>query len=295
MDCNKVGIFIATLRKEKEMTQQDLAFSLGVDKTTVCKWEKGRGFPDVALFPKIAQEFNVSVDELMNGERSESEAEKSELSLSCVESDENYGLTDEQFRIISKEVIRKRREFILQVTAIVAASVFLVAFLAVGIFSVLADIPKYTLDTWLRQKRDDYAGKISYHKDIDFLKDGYDLPTYVIEGYELYKIEAEDFFVSAKYKNEKGDEYAFSVCFYIPFSVHSGAMNGKQVQESLDIGDFAYYGNGSFTNASLLRRDFVHYMLDGIGTFLPEEECRKIFESISFTEYADEWVNPRRG
>lgn len=293
MDCYKVGKFIASLRKEREMTQQDLAFLLGVDKTTVSKWENGRGFPDVSQFPRLAHEFGVSVDELMNGERSAFEPKKPKLSLSYLGEENNYGLTDEQFNTISKEAIRKRRELVLQTTAIIVAAVLLLTLLTIGVFSMLADVPRYNLDSWINKKREDYAEKLRFnqtaHKDVNFLVDGYDLPAYTIEGYELYKVTAEDFFVSAKYRNGEGKEYAFSVGYYMSMPVHSAAMDGKYASETLESGKYVYYGNGSYTNASLYR-DGINYMLDGIGTFIPEEECRKIFESISFTDYGDEWI-----
>ena len=298
MDCYKVGKFIASLRKEREMTQQDLAFLLGVDKTTVSKWENGRGFPDVPQFPRLAQEFGVSVDELMNGERSEGERTKAELSLSYVGEEDNYGLTDEQFNIISKEIVKKRRTMLLQKVSISVACAFFAVLVIIAAWIMLADVPMYTFDLWMKEKRDDYYERAhvrqTYHKDVDFLVDGYDLPTYAIEGFNLKKVEAEDFYVVAYYENENGDEYAYSVCYYIDVRIYSEARKGERVQETLDIGKYSYYGNGSYTNASLYR-DGINYMLDGIGTFIPEEECRKIFESISFTDYGDEWIIPTRG
>lgn len=290
MKAEKVGAFIETLRKEAGYSQQELASNLHVDKSTVCKWEKGRGFPDVALFPVIASMFNVSVDELMNGERSDNK--RSNVGL-----DDNYGLTDEQYKVISESIIKKRRERNFFIFAVVIASAIFLFLMCFAVYSILADIPLYNLDTWLQGKRDDYYEKNvfgSVHKDVDFLHDGYDLPTYAIDGYELYKVDVESFFVSAKYKNDKGEEYAFSCCFYVFQSVHSAAMNGEKYDEMLDIGDYKYWGNGNYTNAYLVR-DGISYMIDGIGNFIPDEECRKIFESIVFTEYRDEWVREKGG
>ena len=47
MDQEKVGRFIAALRKEKNLTQEQLAEKLGISNKTVSRWEQGKGFPDV--------------------------------------------------------------------------------------------------------------------------------------------------------------------------------------------------------------------------------------------------------
>ncbi len=290
MRAEKVGSFIEELRKEAGYTQQEFAAYLHVDKSTVCKWEKGKGFPDVSLFPVIANRFNISVDELMKGERSKEVCVSSGL-------EENYGLTDEQYKTISESIIKKRRERNYFIFAIITASALFLFLIGIVVYSVLADIPRYNLDSWLRGRREDYYEKTIYgsvHKDVDFLRDGYDLPEYRIDGYELYKVEVEDFFVAAKYRNDKGEEYAFSCCYYIFQSLHSAVMNGEQYDETLDIGTYKYWGNGNYTNAFLIR-DGVSYIIDGIGNLIPDEECRKIFESIDFTEYGDEWVREKGG
>lgn len=59
------GNMIAALRKEKGMTQLELAEKMGVTDKAVSKWERDLSFPDVSSFPKLAEIFDVSVDELM--------------------------------------------------------------------------------------------------------------------------------------------------------------------------------------------------------------------------------------
>ena len=56
---------ISTLRKEKRMTQLELAEKMGVTDKAVSKWERDLSFPDINSIPKLAQIFEVSVDELM--------------------------------------------------------------------------------------------------------------------------------------------------------------------------------------------------------------------------------------
>lgn len=62
------GSMIAVLRKEKGMTQLELAEKMGVTDKAVSKWERDLSFPDVSSIPKLAEIFGVSVDELMQVE-----------------------------------------------------------------------------------------------------------------------------------------------------------------------------------------------------------------------------------
>ena len=60
-----LGMMISTLRKEKGMTQLELAEQMGVTDKAVSKWERDLSFPDINSIPKLAEIFEVSVDELM--------------------------------------------------------------------------------------------------------------------------------------------------------------------------------------------------------------------------------------
>ena len=66
MTNKSMGDIISTLRKEKGMTQKDLADMLNITDKAVSKWERNIAFPDTATIPKIAEIFGVSVEELMN-------------------------------------------------------------------------------------------------------------------------------------------------------------------------------------------------------------------------------------
>lgn len=59
------GNIIVSLRKEKGMTQLELAEKMGVTDKAVSKWERDLSFPDVSSIPKLAEIFEVSVDDLM--------------------------------------------------------------------------------------------------------------------------------------------------------------------------------------------------------------------------------------
>ncbi len=69
MDQIKIGKFIAELRKQQNMTQLDLATKLGVTDRAVSKWENGRGLPDISLIKPLCEALDISINELLNGER----------------------------------------------------------------------------------------------------------------------------------------------------------------------------------------------------------------------------------
>ena len=69
MDYNKIGKFIAAERKAQKLTQAKLAEKLFISEKTISKWENGNGIPDTNSLPKLCKIFNVSLNELLNGER----------------------------------------------------------------------------------------------------------------------------------------------------------------------------------------------------------------------------------
>lgn len=68
MNQEKIGKFIARCRKEKNLTQEQLADKLGITYKAVSKWECGKGLPDVSLYETICKELDISLNELFAGE-----------------------------------------------------------------------------------------------------------------------------------------------------------------------------------------------------------------------------------
>lgn len=69
MDQKKIGSFLKELRKEKGITQEQFAELLGVSGRTVSRWETGSNMPDISLLVSIAEYFDISIPEIINGER----------------------------------------------------------------------------------------------------------------------------------------------------------------------------------------------------------------------------------
>ena len=69
MDQIKVGALLKDLRKKKGITQEQLAEKLGVSGRTISRWETGKNMPDISLLVEIAEFFDVSIPEIIKGER----------------------------------------------------------------------------------------------------------------------------------------------------------------------------------------------------------------------------------
>lgn len=69
MNTKTIGRFIAELRKENGMTQEELGKKIGVTNKTISRWENGNYMPDISLLLAISSELNISVNELLLGKR----------------------------------------------------------------------------------------------------------------------------------------------------------------------------------------------------------------------------------
>lgn len=69
MNQEKIGKFIAECRKAKDLTQSELAEKLGVTNRSISNWENGKNMPDLSLFKPLCKELDITLNDLMSGER----------------------------------------------------------------------------------------------------------------------------------------------------------------------------------------------------------------------------------
>ena len=69
MEQSKIGKFIGQVRKDKNMKQKELADILNVTSKTISRWETGKYMPDLSLFTEISDALDITVNELLQGER----------------------------------------------------------------------------------------------------------------------------------------------------------------------------------------------------------------------------------
>lgn len=68
MNQDKIGKFIKEIRKNNNLTQKDLADKYGVTYQAVSKWENGKNIPDIMLLKQISKDFNVNIEDILDGE-----------------------------------------------------------------------------------------------------------------------------------------------------------------------------------------------------------------------------------
>ena len=73
MDQEKIGKFIAKLRKDKNMTQEQLVEKLGVNSKSISRWENGRNMPDLSLLIPLSNELGITVNDLLSGKKNDKE------------------------------------------------------------------------------------------------------------------------------------------------------------------------------------------------------------------------------
>lgn len=79
MDIKKIGKFIAENRKKKNLTQEQLAEKLGVTSKTISRWENGNYMPDISLLKPLSTELDISLNDLLSGEKVEKEKYQDKL------------------------------------------------------------------------------------------------------------------------------------------------------------------------------------------------------------------------
>ena len=94
MDQVKIGNFLKELRKEKDITQEQLAEALNVSGRTVSRWETGRNMPDISILVDIADYYDISIPEIINGERKSEKMNEEERKIAETMSD--YATTEKE-------------------------------------------------------------------------------------------------------------------------------------------------------------------------------------------------------
>ncbi len=124
MDNIKFGKFIAELRKEKNMTQKELAESLNLTDKAVSKWERGLSFPDITILEPLAKNLGVDISELLNCERGNKE--KVDIEQAVKEATDKINKT--------KEKRKERNLKIKKITIVVSIVIFIFSIILQSIY-----------------------------------------------------------------------------------------------------------------------------------------------------------------
>ena len=131
MDMQKIGAFLAELRKEKNLTQDKLGEHIGVTNKTVSRWENGNYLPPVEMLQILSKFYNVSINEILNGERI-NDSDYKNISEENVKSALNR----------SNAIIRKHKKIMNWIIAVVVALLYI-------IISLISQKWEYTWIIWI--------------------------------------------------------------------------------------------------------------------------------------------------
>lgn len=148
MDKIQVGVFIAQKRKEKKLTQEDVAQKLYVSDRAVSKWERGKSLPDAAIMPALCALLGISLSELFCGEtlakdQQTSQIEDELLTLKKEKEEEERGLLRVSFVLGTSLVVFFLASLLLAVTFLepwpwkVVFLVLAFAFFIAGVIALL--------------------------------------------------------------------------------------------------------------------------------------------------------------
>ena len=130
MDMKRIGAFLAELRKEKNLTQDELGEQIGVTNKTISRWENGNYLPPVEMLQILSKFYDVSINEILNGERI-NDCNYKNISEENVKSALNR----------SNAIIRKQKKIMNWIIAIVVAFLYI-------IISLITQKWQYTWIIW---------------------------------------------------------------------------------------------------------------------------------------------------
>lgn len=168
----KIGQFISECRKEKGLTQQELANRVGLTAKAVSKWETGKGLPDVSLYETLCKELGITLNEFFAGEH--------------IEEQRIIAQTDENLEDILKEYykMKKQKNIIMMILGVVVGGIILFLvdllrrfLLAGGILTILTfiqgkigpeiltDVSKYEKSYYIENYSGDLDSRLSVFPD----------------------------------------------------------------------------------------------------------------------------------
>lgn len=120
MDLIKIGKFIADCRKKKNLTQMQLAEKLNITDRAISKWECGRAMPDSSIMLQLCELLEISVNELLTGEKLEMEKYNKQVELNLIEMAKQKEASDK--RLLNMEIVLGVSGTILFLVAILCAA-----------------------------------------------------------------------------------------------------------------------------------------------------------------------------
>ncbi len=141
MNQEKIGKFIASLRKEQKLTQEQLALKLGVTAKSISRWENGKNMPDYSILKELCNILDIDINEFLSGEK----LKKSEIQTYSIENLDQ--ILKEYYKMKKQRNIFKSMAIIIGLIVIILIVAFNSIFLFMGVLNkeeVITDINQYS-------------------------------------------------------------------------------------------------------------------------------------------------------
>ncbi len=145
MEQEKIGAFIKNRRKEKGLTQVELAEKLGVTDRSISKWENGKCMPDYSLFKSLCEELDITINELLSGEKISEEEYRKKLEENIISTFKH----EEELRMKKQKIHR------------IIKLIIIIILIWFGYKFFLSSMIWKNLETFSRQQDYPYKGNIS--------------------------------------------------------------------------------------------------------------------------------------
>lgn len=166
MNMQKIGNFILQLRQEKNLSQSDLANLIPVTRQAVSRWEKGQSIPDSSTLLIISKIFDVSINELLNGERFKKEEPKKLEKIALDMIDKNNSQSKKFKRVVLFMVL-----IILLLSFSFLAYYFINSYNSITVYKIEGENKKFTMQNGIfistKQKTYFRLGKLIYNNNIE--------------------------------------------------------------------------------------------------------------------------------
>ncbi len=164
MDQEKIGKFIARVRKEQKLTQSSLASKLGVTDKSVSRWENGRCLPDPSLYKDLCNILVITLNELFIGEKIKEEKFKEQADNNLFNALENSSFTlKERIKYYSNKW-DKEHFFELTIAMIIIVGFIIYGFITDNGIQYIFMIIGFTYGIWENNRKKAYIERNAYKK-----------------------------------------------------------------------------------------------------------------------------------
>ncbi len=164
MDQEKIGKFIARMRKEQKLTQNQLAEQLGVTDKSVSRWENGKCLPDVSLYKDLCHILGITLNEFFSGEKIKEEKFKEQADNNLFNALKNSSFTLKEKIKYYEDKWDKEHFFELTIAMLIIVGFIIYGFIKDNGIQFIFMIIGFTYGIWENNRKKAYIEKNAYRQ-----------------------------------------------------------------------------------------------------------------------------------